>query len=287
MSRKSKTKIRDVSEFLDQQDVYTKHRPLRKNFHRRKVIVSGIDDQWQADLIEAIKDSRCNSGYRYILTCIDVFSKYAWTVPLKNKSSDEIIRAFETIFKGKRMPRNLQTDMGKEFYNSKFKAFLNQRGIKHFSSQSILKASVVERFNRTLKEKLERIKSHNCTRCWIKYLDDVVNNYNSSYHRSIKMSPLEALDNEAKVWDTLYGCLCYKKHRPKFVVGDTVRLAKYKSPFEKGYKQNFSTEIFRIAKVKIDREGYPYYYIKDMHDEDIQGSIYEPELVRYNPSTDK
>jgi len=95
------------------------HAPARKNFSRRRVIVQGYDDLWQADIIEMHPYSRFNKGYHYILNVIDMLSKYAWAVPLKSISGSEMANAItEIIRKSGRQPKNLQTDMGKEFYNA-------------------------------------------------------------------------------------------------------------------------------------------------------------------------
>jgi len=95
------------------------HTPARKNFSRRCVIVREYDDLWQADIAEMHPYPRFNKGYHYILTVIDVLRKYAWAVPLKSKSGSETVNAIvEIIRKSGRQPKNLQTDMGKEFYNA-------------------------------------------------------------------------------------------------------------------------------------------------------------------------
>jgi len=129
------------------------HAPARKNFPRRYVIVRGYDDLWQADIVEMHLYSRFNKGYNYILTVVDMLSKYA-CIPLKSKSGSEMANAItEIIRKSGRHPKNLQTDMGKEFYNANVQQLINKHDINHYSTYlySVMKASVVERFNCTLK----------------------------------------------------------------------------------------------------------------------------------------
>lgn len=116
------------------------------------MVVFGIDQKWKADQIEVINITKYNRGYRYLLTVVDVISKHAWVQPLKNKTGQAMMDAFEKILKGRRQPMNLQTDDGKEFYNKTFQALTKQKGIHHFSSSRETKASVVKRFNRTLKK---------------------------------------------------------------------------------------------------------------------------------------
>lgn len=108
------------------------HASARKNFPRRRVIVRGYDDLWQADVVEMRPYSRSNKGYNYILTVIDVLSKYAWAVPLKSKSGNEMSETIAKIIRdGERCPTNFQTDRGKEFYNSNVQKVLKKHDINH------------------------------------------------------------------------------------------------------------------------------------------------------------
>ncbi|KAL6416804.1 hypothetical protein ACFW04_014830 [Cataglyphis niger] len=132
------------------------HAPARRNFPRRRVTVRGYDDLWQADVVEMRPYARLNKGHNYILTVIDALSKYAWAVPLKNKSANEITRALSKITRNsKRCPKNLQTDKGKEFYNTEMRKFAKEHEMNHYSTYSVMKASIVKRFNRTLKNSME------------------------------------------------------------------------------------------------------------------------------------
>ena len=130
------------------------HKPVRKNFPRRKVEMRGIDETWQADLVDMQTYSRDNKGYNFLLTVIDNVSKYAWAVPLKNKTGVEVTKALKSIFAKGRIPRKLHVDQGTEFYNANCKTLLDSYNIKLYSTYSNLKASIVERFNRTLKSKM-------------------------------------------------------------------------------------------------------------------------------------
>ena len=279
--RKSKLPTKVVKEFLHQQDIYTRHTSLRKKFPTRRVFVSGIDSQFQADIVEMIPFAKSNDGFKYLLTCIDVFSKYAFAIPMKNKTAEETVRVLEKIFK-ERKPQKLQTDKGKEFYNSKVQQLFNKYNIHHFSTNSNFKASVVERFNRTLKEKMWRYFSQVGNNRYIDIIDDLVFNYNNSYHNSIKMKPIVASEkqNENIVRNNLYGDAKIEMKKSKFKVGDKVRISKWKSVFSKGYMQNYTTELFTISKV-LNTSPITY-KIKDWNDEEIEGIFYEPELVKYD-----
>jgi hypothetical protein len=278
LQRKSGKSRKEVKEFLDQQDTYTLHKPLRQNFKRERVYIHDIDEQWQADLVEMIPYSAENDHFKYLLTVIDCFSKYAWVVPIKNKTGDETLRSFILLFKD-RKPQKLQTDKGSEFFNSKLNKLFKSENVNHFSTESDKKASIVERFNRTLKEKMWRIFTQNNDHKWIDIIDDLLINYNNSYHRSIKMTPNEAskIENKDIVHDNLFTS---KKKSCKFNVGDKVRLARYKEVFDKGYLPNYTTETFTINKVF---DSVPTTYeIKDLAGDIRKGRYYNEDLTIYD-----
>jgi len=132
-----------VLEWLQLQPGYTLHRPARKHFRRNRVIVYGIDSQWQADLVDMQSLSRWNRGYKYLLTCIDILSKFAFVVPLKTKTGKELVAAFKKIFRQGRKPEKLQTDAGTEFKNRTFQTFLKEENVHFFVTYNETKAQVV------------------------------------------------------------------------------------------------------------------------------------------------
>ena len=202
-----------VRNFLSGESSYTLHRQVRKHFKRNPTYVSGIDQQWQADLADMQALSRANHGVRYLLTCIDVFSKYAWAIPCKAKSASEMVIAFRTLFKQShpRRPVRLQTDKGKEFLNAQVQCLLRDTyHVQHFYSWSDQKAAVVERFNRTLKSRMWRYFSAKQTNHYLDVLPKLLQAYNHSYHRSIGTMPANVLEkDEPRIWQRLYG-----KHLP-------------------------------------------------------------------------
>ena len=266
-----------VKEWLMSQDAYTRHKPIRKNFKRNKVLTNGIDDLWQIDLADVQNISRFN---RYLLTCIDVFSKYAWVIPLKNKKADTVLEAFkQIILSSERKPNKVQFDKGTEFVNSKFKNYFWENEIQFYSVNSELKASVVERFNRTIKEKMYRYFTLKNTLSYFNILEQIVNSYNHNFHRSIKMSPSDVnKDNEKQVYENLYGDHKLSSHKFNFEIGDLVRISKLKNVFEKGYTPNWTEELFTIY-VQIPRNPVVY-RIKDLNGEVIEGVFYEKELQK-------
>lgn len=257
------------------------HKPARRHFIRRRVVIKGLDDLWQADLVEMIPYNRENNKHNYLLTVIDTFSKYAWAVPLKNKSASSATAAMKSIFDSShRMPENLQTDDGKEFFNKIFQDLMRTHNINHYSTYSTLKASIVERFNRTLKEKMWREFSFNGNYKWLPILKDLLYAYNHSIHRTIKMRPIDV--NKKNANDLLSSVYNRIKIAPKgkFKVSDQVRISKFKHAFAKGYTPNWSTEIFTIRKVNITNPIT--YLLDDFQRQPIQGSFYEPELQKTN-----
>lgn len=269
---------KQVHDWLNAQDTYTLHRRTRKKFHRNRIIVSSIDNQWQTDLIDIQKIAKYNKGNRYILICIDILSKYAWAEPLQSKSGKSIIAGFKKIFKKGRKPLLLQSDMGTEYLNKDFQNFLKAQDIHYFHTYNETKAAIAERVIKTLKSKMYKYFTYANTLNYTNVLQDLIHSYNNSYHSSIKTKPsLVNVSNENHIWHILYdNDLIDGKTTFKFHLGDRVRLAKKKGHFEKGYTTNFTKEIFVISK-RIARSP-PVYKIKDLNGEEIEGTIYANEL---------
>ena len=151
----------NIERWLSKQDAYTLHKPVRRHFKRRCVVVCGPNQQWQADLVDMSRLKKVNNGTTFILTVIDVFSKLAWCVPLKNKSAASLVAAFTQLL-GNRAPNTLQTDKGTEFLNRPLQKLLKEHGVNHFATHNEeTKASIVERFNRTLKTRMWRYFTKN------------------------------------------------------------------------------------------------------------------------------
>lgn len=188
LARVSGTTTKKAKKWLAEQETYTLHKPARKRMPTRRTYVSGIAHQWQADLVEMIPLASKNQGFRYLLTVIDCFSRYAWAKPIKRKTGPDVAKALVSIFREYK-PLRLQTDHGKEFYNSNVQKLLKKHKVELFSTNSPQKASLVERFNRTLKTRMWRYFTHKQTRKWIDVLPKFVKAYNNSKHKSIGMAP--------------------------------------------------------------------------------------------------
>ena len=225
--------------------------------------------------------AKYNKGYKYILTVIDVLSKYAWAIPIKDKTPSSTVIAFDKILKlSGRKPWQLYTDKGTEFLGKKFQDFLQTHDIKHIGSESPdVKAAVVERYNRTLKGRLWKHFTRTNSYHYVDSLQNLVDAINHSYHRSIKRRPVDVtVKNEKEVWETLYGNAILKTVGFKFDIGDKVRVTKYRNPFKKGYLPNYTEEIFTVTH-QIPRQP-PVYKIKDWASEPIDGIYYDEELIK-------
>ena len=236
------------------------HKPARRNFKRNRVIVGGIDEEWQMDLADLQSMKQYNDGYRYLLVCIDVFSKYGWIVPIKSKTGPALVEALKVILSSGRKPEKIMTDQGTEFFNKVFQTLLRNEHIQLFNTYNETKASVVERVICTFKTKMWRYFTAKKTMRYIDMLPDLVYSYNHSLHRSIKTKPaLVNAGNEDEVFHTLYGSVFDSVHpaKYKFKTGDQVRISKIKWKFEKGYLPNFSKEVFTVS-VKHYLGIHPY-----------------------------
>ena len=276
-------KREDVNDWFAKETTYTLHKPVRFKFPRNKTVVMAIDDQWQADLCDMRSLADYNDGRTFILTCIDCFSKHGWAEALIDKTGAEILAALKRIFKNGRKPKRLQTDKGSEFINSKVQRFLRDKNIDFFTTNSEMKASIVERYNRTLKGRMYKYFTAENTNRYIDALPSLVKGYNHSFHRSIKMKPINVdLHDQVAIRQNLYGThkKLKKRHsapkKYKYMIGDLVRISKARRVFRKGYLPSWTPEIFII----YDRVDFaqPFYYLRDYNGENLKGGFYAHEL---------
>lgn len=280
-------KVKNAEQFLQEQKSYKLHKPIRHKYPTSRILTFKINDLWEADLISKLNMADRNDGNSFIFTVIDTFSKRAYALPLKNKEGQTVTKAFEKILKqAKSKPEFLRTDRGTEFLNYQFQKLLADKNIKFYSTTDPLKkqtkCAIIERFNRSLQNKLQRFFTLQKTYRWIEVLPKLLKSYNSSYHRSIRMAPNEVnSSNEKEVFRNLFPNFQRKHLRPqkfKFEVGDRVRVQRESSKFAKGYTQTFTDKIYEIAK-QIHGYNVPRYKLKDPVNGEIKdGSFYEQEL---------
>ena len=254
-------------------------RPKRNRFDRRHIYSPSIDDTWTADLADFEKYTRVNKGYRYILVVLDTFSRYAWARPLKHKTGVEVAEAFKDIFrKSGRKCKKLFCDRGTEFYNTNLRRVLQANGnIELYSTSNEPKAAISERFIRTLRGKIESNYILTQSTVWYDILPQLIHEYNTTRHRTIKMTPEEASKPENS--ETVYHTLMSRSEGGpvvKFVAGDNVRISVHKRMFEKGATANWSEEVFEVSEILPTRPIT--YRLRDLAGEDIQGGFYNEQL---------
>ena len=291
--------LRKIKQWVQNQDVYSIHRPLRRKFLRNKVIVSGIDEQWDVDLMDMSNLAKHNNGVKYLLLAIDIFSRFVFVQPLKTKTTSEVVKAFKNILKEGRKPKLVRSDKGSEFTGSVIEKYFKQTGIHHFVTQNEGKANYAERAIKTIKNSIHRYISHTQKQVYIDKLQDFIHSYNHSFHSSICMSPSEVNEsNERGLWWYIYwpqnkvkkikkqSSVPISKTRFKFKVDDLVRISGLKGPFTREVHQKWSSEIFKVNH-RSRRDGIPIYKLIDFLGEDIKGSFYQSELQKVSISEDK
>ena len=200
---------------------------------------SSFKDNIWGDLADMQLISKYNKGIRYLLCAIDLFSKYAFVVPLEGKKGTTIANAFQSILENsKRKPNKIWVDQGSEFYNTHFKKWLKDNNIETYSTQNQGKYVVAERFIRTLRNKIYKHMTAISKNMYFDVLNDIVNEYNNTYHKAIKIKPIDVKSNSFAEYNEESN-----EKDPKFKVNDHVRIAKYKNIFAKGYAPNWSEEI--------------------------------------------
>ena len=277
--KNNKVNKKKFKDWAQKEDALTLHKPARKRFPRRRVLVFSTGDLLQIDLMEFQKLSRYNKGFKYVLVGIDVFSKFGYAQALKTKTAKEVLRNLKVIVNDM-LPNKIQSDRGLEFVNNSIHRWLKSKDIELYATYNYnIKACVVERFIRTIKYRLYRYLTENTTNTYIDVLPKIIDSYNSSFHRSIKMTPRQARkkENELTVFDNLYDKPVAMK-TPNFEVDDAVRVSRYPSLFLKSCTPNFSQEYFYIDTV--ENTSPRVYRLRDVAGEKIEGTFYEQELQK-------
>ena len=257
------------------------HKPIIRKFKKRIVYSSFRDNIWGVDLADMQSLSKYNKGIKYLLCAIDLFSKYAWVFPIKDKKGTSIVNAFKKIIsekskaesKGRRKPNKIWVDQGSEFYKNAFKDFLKINSIETYSTYNEGRSVVAKGFIRTLKSKICKHMTAIQTNIYFDMLDDIINKYNNAVHRTIKMNPIDIMDYYYVEFNE-----DFNKKDPKFKVYDHVRISKYKNIFAKGYTPNWSEEVFVINKIK---NTVPWtYVVNNLNSEETIGSFHKKNCKR-------
>ena len=255
------------------------NKPTINKFPRQKIIVNHINEIHSTDLVDMSQYSKINEGYKYIFTNIDVFSKIAYAFPLKSKKIQDIKPCFEKIFE-KNKPKYIWSDKGPAFLSKEMQQFFKDNNVKIYHTNSHLKAVVIERFNRSLRELMMKEFVKNNNTIWYNILPKLIKIYNNRYHSTIKMKPIEVnKNNEKYIKENIY---TYDKtsKNPKFKINDLVRISlKTRKIFDKPSSNiKWSEELFKIHS--INKSNVITYKIKDLNDEIIEDIFYEKELQK-------
>ena len=281
-----------IKNWLQNQQSYSLNKPVKRKFKRGRVIVSGIDDQFDIDLASMIPLAPDNDNFKYLLMVIDIFSRYGWVVPLKDKTAPEIIKGFKEVLFSGRKPQKLRSDAGSEFTSKEFKKFLKKEGITHFTTHSEKQANYVERFIKTIKGKIYRYMTEKSSNRYIDILPNLVRSYNNTWHSGILSEPVNVnKENESRLWWQMYWPEeeyikkekpCDKRNRQKkfiFKVGDKVRISYLRKSFQREYDTKWSYEIFVVTE-RFLRQDQPIYRIADWFGDPLEGTFYQKELQK-------
>ena len=223
------------------------------------------------DLMDMHNLKKYNDGYAWICLAVDVVSRMFYTVPVKSKSAEHVLEAMQVLFQDLN-PTSVCTDRGTEWYNRLVRSFFRDRFINHYSTFSELKAALAERGIRTLKTRLWKFFTYNVTSRWREALPKITKNINESLNRMTGKAPIDMTDDDVKPDNR-------ERKKPKFEVGQCVRLSITRKTFKKGYDRNFTEEQFIISEVRAN-ERPVHYKIKSLDGkEPIEGIIYGHELV--------
>lgn len=275
---RSKAATESINKYFDQLGKEI-HRKAVKKFPRRKVYSHYINEIHSADIADMSSFADSNKGYKYILTIIDIYSRYAWCIPLKKKNTDDVLNSFKGLYKkgGVPHPEKLWTDQGGEFYNAKMNAWCKTNNILLYSTHGDHKAAVIERFNRTIKEKLFKTMTQMYTDDWLTYLPNLLKEYNNTVHKTTKQKPIDLFKEKVTLNNDVYP---ESEQKVSFAVDDTVRISRIKKTFEKGYAPSWSTAVYKIYETLKTKPIT--YKLLDKKGEILGGSFYEQELQKTN-----
>lgn len=284
-----------IQKWLQRQEPFSLQRQVRRKFKRSPVIVQGIDDQWDADLMDVTKYSNYNDGIKFILVVIDIFSKYLWLRPLENKQGSSVEKALQDILRDDRVPNKIRTDKGQEFRSKRVESLLTMYDIKHlFAQNTEIKANYAERVIKTIKTKIYRYLTYKNNYRYIDKLQGFADSYNKTFHNTIDIEPLNVTpknEEETRVSTFLSrekrnrNTVSVSKQPYKFKIGDKVRVTYISNLFTRQYDTQWSGEIFIITK-RFLRSSLPVYKLKDFNDEEIRGTFYQSELQKVDTNED-
>ena len=280
--------LKIIKNWLKLQNTHNIHITPKNHFPTEHIICDYLDEQWQCDLIQFTSLYNQNRPFNYVLTIIDCFSRFCWTRLLKTKKATEVAEKFQDVIDtDKRVCDQLFSDQGTEFRGLAFQEMLKKNKISHFLAYGPHHASICERMNRTIKNKLYKYFSENATTRYVDVLADITQSINNSVNRTLKRTPASInINNQSSVYEEVYLPMVNKAAQqalvPSFAIGDLVRISSLRTPFRKGYLEAWTQEIFIVWNVI---PSHPMRFrLKDLKQEIIKGSFYQEELQKVNLS---
>lgn len=262
---------------------------VQRKFKRSHVIVQGVDTQWDGDLMDVRNLSKHNDGIQYIMVFQDIFFRFIFMYPLKQKTANAVIKGFRSIFEH-RKPKVARFDKGSEFKNKWVKEFMKKEGVRIIFTQNKTKSNYAERAIQNIKNTHEQSNEYlNKLPALTKYINDTP----SRPLGDVAPSDVNR-DNEDEIRLNVYlvrnrrrlvPMVVKKSEKKKFKLGDRVRMTHLKRPFQREYYQKWTGEVF-VVKTQRNRQGIPVYKLKDFGDEDITGTFYDQELQKVNTGED-
>ena len=293
-----------IKKWLQQEDSYSLFRPYRKPQNYPRIVVSGMNRLWDSDLMDMQSLAKYNNGVKYLMVCIDVFSRFVRLRPLKDKKADSCTEALESILLEGHTPKLLRTDKGQEYCSNLMKKLYKEHNIHHYTAQNTSKANYSERVIRTLKNLIFRYLEFHNTNTYIDKLQLFVKTYNHNVHSSLGMAPADVNEtNQAALswsiyWPKKEAKVLKKPSRPlkkqksviryKFKIGQIVRMLSIKGAFFKESTRNMWTgELFKV-KSRFKRQGLETYKLTDLDGlETIVGTFSRYELQKVDVTPDK
>lgn len=270
-----------IRKWLQQQEPYSLQSVNRKP-KTTPIIVSGIDDQWSADLMDMTKFENENNGIKYVLVVIDIFSKFVYLRPLPDKTGRSVADAFKDIFRQGRIPKRLRTDKGQEFKARVVRDLMHARGVRQMFAENDTKAAISERAIKTIKAKIYRYLMYKNAHEYVSQLQSFADSYNNTKHSTIDLEPANVTqENEEDVRLATYFSRPIqptKQQKFRFRKGDSVRITHLRNKFTREYDQRWTGEVFTVAQ-RFYRGTTPIYKLKDYHSDPILGSFYSSELA--------
>ena len=289
---------RKIRQWLQDQDSYGLSRNIVRKFPRNRYVVDTVDSLWEMDLADVSDLKAENDNYKYLLFVIDVFSRFLWIQPLKDKTANNVIKALGVIL-SERKPQSIKSDKGSEFKNKYVQRYLSKQNIHAYYSQNETKSAIVERSIRTIKVALYRYFRHKQAYRYLDVIQKFVYDYNHRPHTSLgKFSPAEVnkinanevrfdsyIIRQRKIKSEPRTSKTKKRKKYKFKIDDLVRITYVRHPFQRDYKQKWTEELFKI-RGRYMRDGIHIYQLKDFDNENIDGTFYGPELQKVNKNKD-